>query len=121
MPNAEGRIRSVRNPHSVSKRSALVFTISLYPITTVFLSHSDPQVLTSDLVDLLFRAADLAINITRVVTDDPQIDNILYLVENILSFPEIQSNITCIFEEIFNDSSVQELLGNLAVFQNFVS
>ena len=95
--------------------------ISLYPITIVFFSFSDPAVLASDLVDLLFRAADLAINITRVVTDDPQVDNILYIVETELSTPYLRSNITCIFEEIFNDPSVQELLGNLAVFKNFVS
>ena len=87
----------------------------------VFFPFSDPAVLTGDLVNLLFRAADLAINITRVVTDDPQVDNILYIVETVLSTQTLRSNIICIFEEIFNDSSVQELLGNLAVFQNFVS
>ena len=106
--------------YTKSQQYLYIYYIIISNNRCVFL-YSDPEVLASDLVDLLFSAADLAINITRVVTDDPQVDNILYLVERILSFPEIQSNITCIFEEIFNDSSVQELLGNLAVFQNFVS
>ena len=87
-------------------------------------SYSDPEQLAYDLVNLLFSAANLAIDIVDQVVNtngDSQIDEILYLVETILSDPYLRSNVTCVLEEVFSDPSVQELFGYLTLFQDLVS
>ena len=89
-----------------------------------YISYSDPEQLADNLVDLLFRAANLSIEIIDQVVNtngDPQIDEIFYLVETILSDPNVRSNITCVLEEVFSDPSVQELFGYLTVLQGLVS
>ena len=72
------------------------------------------------LVSLVGSAAYLAIEITRRVTNN-SIDDIPYYAYRIASIPNLESNITCVLEELLSDPSIQELFGDLAPLYDLVS
>lgn len=106
-----------------------VLRIKLYLYTCVvisqfmhwYISNSNQTQQVDEIVDLLFRATDLAINITRVVFDNnTEVESILSIVEEVLNTTGLQDNVTCILTQFLANENVQALFSNVAL-ENLVS
>ena len=86
-----------------------------------YISNSNQTQQVDEIVDLLFRATDLAINITRVVFDNnTEVESILSIVEEVLNTTGLQDNVTCILTQFLANENVQALFSNVAL-ENLVS